>query len=770
MSDYDTWTVVNTSPHPRTLGQFNSVCTISNGYLGLKGNVAEQRDGYCPVTLINGVFDELDLFGQLRLSSEPRPYLDPRYFDTAGRSPAVANLPDPLFVQAFVNEHEISLGRGTVAGFVQTFDLKTGVYRYSFEYRDASGTTRVEMERFASLKHAHRVFMRYNLTLVDHEAALRLHSGINGRVHSNSTGERQFSVTELWTNPPQRCRLAAHTPAREHDVRLGVVNVLRGHAPGAAYGVTERDAVYTRHTLQPRKGETAVLERYVVLVCSEDLRHGVVAELDAELDAAVQQGFEAALEEQRAAWQELWQRCDVQIDGDDPAQLGLRFCLHHLIAAAPRFTDRLSVPVKLLSGEYYQGATFYDTDLFIVPFYTFTLPEIARTCLDFRYHGLRAGREIARQLGHDGAKLAWQAGPRGEECLGRWWRFTHAGIHVNADAAYALVQYLWVTGDDHYLAARGIDLLVETARFYASRAGYDADRDQYDLREVAGPDEGHSDSTNNFFTNCMAARNLRWAADMLDRVHRVDPAAHAAALQRLAVKAGEPQQWRRVADGLTLLWDARTRVYEQCEGFFGLKPISPELQEARRTRFVSVAPYQALNQPDVLLALALLRGEFDPDVRQANWEYYRGLSLNFSSMSFAINALMASDRGELDEAYKNFIIAVGGDLDESLTGRRDTFAGLHGSAAGGAWLVTVCGFGGVSLSEQGLRIEPKLPPAWTGLRFQLVLRGVIVHVAIDQEQVVLRTEPGRSVQFPVAVGGADLTLTGGQAHTVRYRA
>jgi len=776
MPDYDTWRVVNTSPDPHTLGQWNSVCTISNGYFGLKGNLAEERDGYCPVTLINGVYDELDMFSQIRASNEPRRYLDPRYFDSAGKSPAVANLPDSLFVQVFVGEREVSLGRGEVSSFTQVLDLQTGVYRYSFDYRDGAGrTTRIEMERFAALRHAHRVFMRYTITPLDHDAAIRLHSGINGRVYSNITGERQFRVTELWAWPPERCRLTAHTPARKHDVRLGVLNVLQVAQPPSAglqmAGVAEHDAIYTRYSFdQTRPGAPIALERYVVLVCSEDLRHGVIADLEAELDAAATQGFEAALAEQRAEWDALWQRCDVQIDGDDPAQLGLRFCLYHLLAAAPRFTDRLSVPVKLLTGEYYQGNTFHDTDLYIVPFYTFTQPELARTCLNFRYEGLRPGREVARQLGYDGAKLAWQAGPRGEECLGRWWRFAHTNIHINADVAYAVVQYYHATGDERYLAERGIDLLVETARFFASRATYDAARDRYNLHDVAGPDEGHCESTNNFYTNCLAIRNLRWAADRLAHLAATDPTAHATALRRLALKPDEPEKWRHVADRLTLLFDPETKVYEQCEGFNKLQPIPPDLLEQRKVWFVTVFPYQALNQPDVVMGLVLLRDEFPLDVRRANWEYHKDKSLNFSSMSFAINALMAADMGALDEAYKNFIITTGLDLDEALTGRRDTYAGVHGTACGGAWLTAVFGFGGVHLSDQGLRINPNLPPQWSSLRFNLALRGVVVNVAIDREQVALSVGQERKIELPVTVAGQPLLLRSGATYAVRYRA
>ncbi len=814
---YDTWKVVNTTPHPHTLGQWNSVATISNGYLGLKGNLAEQRAGYSPVTLINGVYDELDMFSQIRASAEERRYLDPRYFDTAGRSPAVANLPNPLAVQVYVADRELALERGTLEDFVQELDLRSGVYRYAFKFRDGGGhTTRIEMQRFACLRHAHRVFMRYRVTAVDHDAPLRIRSGITGQVFSNTTRERQFDVTELWAEPCERLRLTAKTPAREHLVRMGVVNRLIPSAcplpenagdceapPPAEVGrMIEHDAVWTYYDLTLRPGQSVTLDRTVVLTCSEDLRHGQMVDLERELDAAAAQDFDTALAEQRAAWAELWDRCDVQIDGDDPAQLGLRFCIFHILQAAPRFTDRLSVPVKLLTGEYYQGNTFYDTDTYIVPVYSFLLPDLARTCLNFRYEGLRPGREIARGLGYDGAKLAWQAGPHGEECLGRWWRFTHTNIHINADVSYALMQYWAATGDDRFLAERGIDLLVETARFFASRAKPDADG-AFHLVDVAGPDEGHCESTDNFYTNYLAIRNLRWAANMLAYLAEIDPEAHAAALRRLALRPDEPQRWRDVAAGLVLLYNPATKVYEQCQGFYQLKPIPPDLLENRKVWFVTVAPYQALNQPDVLMAMVLFRDDFSPDVRRANWDFYRDKSMDFSSMSFVLNCIMAADMGDMEAAYRHFIITCGEDLDEGLTGRRDTYAGLHGTASGGAWMAAVFGFGGVHLrlpdspaspcQEAGsegvasavelspyprpkregiaqklpaLRINPNLPPQWTALRFNLVLRGVTVRVAITPDEVTLQTGREHPLELPITVAGREVVLRSGESQRV----
>jgi kojibiose phosphorylase len=770
MSANDTWRITNTRHDAHALGQFNSVFAISNGYLGLKGNLQEDRDGYCPVTLINGVYDEIDQFGTLRPSNQERRYLDSRYFDTAGKSPAVANLPNPLFVRVYVGDREVSLGRGEIANFSQSLDLRTGLYCYAYDFRDAAGrTTRIEMARFASLKHAHRVFMRFTVTAIDHEATIRVHSGIEADVFSNTTRERQCHIVDAKVEPAERCVLHARTLARKHDVYLGVHHICRGAASASSpRGIVEHDAVYACYEFPSAAKQSISIDRCIVLTCSEDARHGVAADLESELSAAARQGFDAALEEQRGAWDGLWERADVQIDGDQHAQRYLRFCLYHLLAAAPRFTDKLSVPVKLLSGEHYQGNTFWDTDLYIVPSYVFTFPELAGTCLNFRYQGLKAGRHIARELGYAGAKFAWQAGPYGEECLGKWYRFVHTNIHIDADVVYSLMQYDWATGDDTFMRERGIDILTETARFYASRAQYDAVRDAYDIRDVAGPDEGHCESTNNFYTNYLAIRNLRWAADVVERLRDTDLDTFGRLSKRLKLELNEPKRWRDTADKLTLPFDPKTRVYEQYDGFYKLEPVPEDFLKNRKEWFATVFPYQALNQPDVVMALTLFRDDFDADVRRGNWEFYKDKSMNFSSMSHAINAIAAADAGDLDEAYRSFVISAGMDLDEELTGRSDTHAGLHGTAMGGAWLAAVFGFGGVSLSEKELRINPNLPPQWEGLRFNLVLHGDVVNVRIDHREIVLTAAAERRIELPLSVGGQARTLRSGETLRVRY--
>ena len=766
--EFDTWTVTNSRYDAHTLGQFNSVCTVSNGYLGLKGNVAEDRDGYSPVTLINGIYDELDMFGTIRASNEERRYLDETKFDAAGKSPAVANLPSPLYVRLFVDDQEATLTRATVRDFYQGFDLHSGVYSYTFIATDDGGrATRVAMTRFAALPHAHRAYMRYVVTPLNHDAPLRLLSGIDGQVHSNTTGERQFAVTERHALSPETLRLTARTPARGHDVELAVANAL--HVPSDEVRVVrEHDRIYTEYVLPGGRDRPITLDRFVVLASSEDARHNATIDVAAELAAAKREGFDDALIAQRAAWAPIWELADVQIEGDDLAQQYLRFCLYHVLAAIPRHADRLPVPVKLLTGEYYQGNTFYDTDLYIIPCYTFLFPEFGRAAINFRWHGLEPGRELARKFGYEGAKFAWQSGPYGEECLGDWWMFTHTNVHINGDVAYMLMQYVWATGDEGFLQAKGIDLLVETARFYASRVEYDAARDAYDMHNVTGPDEDHVGVTNELYTNYLARQNLRWAAEQVARLKAEQPPAYAEATRRLKLRDEEVDRWQEVSEKLTLLFDEQTKRYEQCAGFYQLKE-PPAFSRDRETWFETVFPYQALNQPDVVMALVLFRDAFPDDVARANWDFYKDRSMNFSSMSFVLNAIMAADMGDLDHAHENFLISAGEDIDEALTGRKDTYAGLHGTASGGAWMAAVFGFGGVHVSEQGLRVRPKLPSQWRRLRFNLVYRQQALTCVVTPDEVEVSTHPTGTGPVTFELAGEPVTLQPGATVKRTYR-
>ncbi|MBN1917827.1 MAG: glycoside hydrolase family 65 protein [Verrucomicrobia bacterium] len=753
-----------------------SVFTIANGYMAFKGDLAEERglleerNGRHAATLINGVFDTADMIGQIPVSKHERRYLDEDYFDGAGPSPSVANLPNPLAVRVFVGDDELVFERGRITRFSRTYELDRGLYGYAYTHTDCRGRkTRIAMQRFCDMANVHRAFMRYSVTPLNYSGTVRIMSGIDAAVRSNLTGDRQIDVVGGWPVSRDKASLLmeARTAHTGIHVKLAVRNVFARKPFASPLVLSSADSLFALYEFRARPNNEIRLDKTVIVACERDTDLAVYRDAAASLGHAQSDpvGFDAVLDANAGWWRDTWKRLDVTIHGDKKAQLALRFCLFHLMCAAPRHADAASVPCKLLTGEHYQGTTFYDTDLYIEPVFTFTFPDVARRMLAYRHAGLGPGRAIATDLGCKGAKLAWQSGPDGIEALGKWYVFTHTNIHINSDVAYSLMQYLDATGDWRFMRERGAELLVETARFYASRARRNTDG-SYSFLDVAGPDEGHCHSTDNVYTNLLAQKNLRAAIRMLGALRRDHREDYTRLVNALAIGQREPAEWRRVANGLRILYDPETKLYEQYDGFYELEPAPADLLEGRTQWFATVAPYQALNQPDVVMAHVLLRDEIPDDVKRANWAYYRHKSMNFSSMSFGINSIMAAIVGEMDEAYRSFMRSAAMDLDPTLTGRGDTGDGLHGTAMGAAWMAAVFGFGGITLSNGRLLVEPRLPKHWKSLAFTLQIQGESFRFTITPKRVLIKAGKRRSVTLPARIMGRNTVLRSGCAFSL----
>ncbi len=728
----------------------------------------EFRVNRSPTTIINGVFDRVDMFSLIRPSNRERRYLDPEYFDSAGPSPSVANLPDPLFTRIFVDGRQISFKLGIVRDFQQCCDLRSGIYTCEYEFEDQEEhVTRISMTRFCDMQNVHRAYIRYSITPLNHSARIEVHSGIDASVRSNLTGERQLNVIERHADGD---RLSTITETCSSKIKVHNTASVKIHGPSHVEktAIHEDEALYFRFMIDAKSNEPVVIDKVIAISASTDGKYGFECDLAEELDRAEAEGFDAAKTRTKEFWESLWENIDVTIEGDDNAQLYLRFALYHLVAAASRHSDRLSVPCKLLTGEHYQGTTFYDTDLYIEPFYVFTNPEWARNMLSYRHHGLMHAKPIAEVLGYKGAKFAWQSGPDGVECLGDWYRFTKTNIHINADVSYSLMLYYRATGDTAFMIKKGIDIFVETSRFYASRAVYDTANDRYDLREVTGPDEGHVACTNEFYTNYLASKNLSYAVEFLRMLREKRPEEYSKVVERLSLSEEEIEVWEEISRKLTFYFDEKTKVYEQCEGFHKLKPVPKDFLANRDAWFSTVFPYQALNQPDVVMALMLFRDEFSEETKRANWEFYKARSMNFSSMSYVVNSIMAKEMGEMDDAYRDFIVSAGMDLDPTLTGRDDTHEGLHGTALGGAWMAAVFGFGGVTLGHNGLTINPRLPARWNSMMFKLVLRGELLEFKITHKNIEITIDDKASLSMPAVIAGKETRLESGKSCNFSY--
>jgi kojibiose phosphorylase len=488
------------------------------------------------------------------------------------------------------------------------------------------------------------------------------------------------------------------------------------------------------------------------------------------LDWAARQGVGGLLGRHEAAWEQRWRAAEVVVEGDPDAQRALRFALYHLMSAGDT-SGVASIGARGLTGRGYRGHVFWDTDVFVLPFFVATHPPTATALIEYRHRRLPAARTKAAALGYRGALYPWESADTGDEATPPFAPGAAGGHipiltgaqehHIAADVAWAAWRYWQSTGDDDFLATRGVEILVETARFWASRARRRRDG-RLHIGRIIGPDEYHESVSDNAFTNVLARWNLERAAEAVDRL-RDGPSE---ALAGLAVRPSEPERWRRVAAGLVDGFDPDTGLYEQFAGFFGLKslvaaelaarPFAADLVLGRD----QLRRSQIIKQADVLMLAHMLPEIVPADVVAVNHHYYEPRTSHGSSLSPAVHAVIAARVGALDEALAYFRMAAAIDLGDEMG---NASLGVHMAALGGLWQAATAGFGGTRIEGDALRVDPRLPPPWRRLAFPVLFRGARVEVDVAGDTLTLTL--GAPAQ--IAVGARPPTrLTAGR-HVAR---
>ena len=459
-------------------------------------------------------------------------------------------------------------------------------------------------------------------------------------------------------------------------------------------------------------------------------------------------GWEAALERHEAAWLRRWEAGDVIIDGDDTVQRSVRFAVYHLVSTANPEDEHVSVGARALSGDVYFGHVFWDTEIYLLPFYTAVWPEAARAMLMYRFHTLPAARAKAAKMGWKGALYAWESADTGEETTPEHVVGEHGEQieiltgkmeqHISADIAYAVWRYWTATGDDAFFLDAGAEIVLETARFWASRAALEGDGKRH-IRHVIGPDEYHEDVDDNAFTNVMARWNIARALEAIETIETRWPDRAAGLRQRLEIDEAELADWRDAVARIVTGYDPATELYEEFAGYDALEPIDLA-QYADRTVPIDVIlgrertqKSQVVKQADVVALGALLPEAFPGAALEANYRHYEPRTGHGSSLSPAMHALVAARIGDTDLAltYLDRIARLDGD--PSAAG------GVRIAGLGGIWQAVVLGFGGLDISGDVLAIDPKLPPRWRSLSYHVCFRGrrVAVHIAHGKVEATL---------------------------------
>ncbi|MBA9064749.1 trehalose/maltose hydrolase-like predicted phosphorylase [Methylobacterium fujisawaense] len=498
-----------------------------------------------------------------------------------------------------------------------------------------------------------------------------------------------------------------------------------------------------------------------------------------ELAAARTLGWRGILARHEAAWAERWRCSDIRVTGDDAAQAALRFAIYHLNGAANPEDPHVSVAARALTGDDYRGHVFWDTEIFLVPFYALTWPEAARTLLMYRFRTLDAARAKAAQMGCRGALYAWESADSGSEVTPAQTVGPDRKIldvlcgsqeqHISADVAYAVWQYWQATEDEAFLQEAGAEIILETARFWTWRAAPEADGRRH-IRTVIGPDEYHEGVDDNAFTNGMARWTIARGLDVAALVQARWPETWARLARSLDLGEAELAHWREAAEAIATGFDPATGLFEQFAGFSALETVDLNAYAGRSVPMDVVLGRertqraQVIKQADVVALLALLPEAFPGASGGTNFDHYEPRCGHGSSLSRAMHGLAAARLGRAEAALSYFRRSAAIDLADTHVA---IGGGIHVAALGGVWMIAILGFAGLSLRADGLAFDPCLPADWQSLDFRIRWRGRDLAVAIDGTTRVLRVALDRGAPMTVFAGGAAFVIAMDRPLTVK---
>jgi alpha,alpha-trehalose phosphorylase len=741
------WCVRETSLNLDTLAQSESVFALSNGHIGLRGNLDEGEPHGLPGTYLNSVYE-------LR----PLPYAEGGYgYPESGQT--IINVTNGKLIRLLVGDEPFDVRYGELRSHERLLDLRAGTLTRKAEWTSPAGdTVRVTSTRLVSLVQRSVAAICYEVEAVDQQVRIVAQSELVANESLPMGGKDPRAAAALETPLAHEECLAYHEAvAMVHRTRQSGLRIAAamGHeidCPDSRIRTDVSDDV-GRVTVATRlePGQRMRIVKYITYGwSSRRSRPALHDQVMAALASARLSGWSGLVREQREALDDFWDGADVEVDGDPEVQQAVRFGLFHVLQAGAR-GERRPIPSKGLTGPGYDGHTFWDTESFVLPVLTYTQPHAVADALRWRQSTLDHAKERAEQLGLAGAAFPWRT-IQGDECSGYWPAGT-AAFHIGADIADAVKRYLDATEDEEFARDVGLELLVQTARLWRSLGHHDA-QGRFRIDGVTGPDEYSAIADNNVYTNLMAEQNLRAAADLAE--------SHPGAAEKLGVTDEETSSWRDAAADMYVPYDERLGVHPQSEDFTEHAPWDFESTTDDQYPLMLNFPYfdiyrkQVVKQADLVLAMHLRSEAFTAEQKARNFAYYEALTVRDSSLSACTQAVMAAETGHLDLAHDYLGEAALMDLGDLEHNTRD---GLHIASLAGAWTALVAGLGGMRVTDGRLAFRPRLPGGITRLIFRMRFRGRRLKIHINAREVTYELLSGEPLE--IGHNGEKLSLDGG---------
>lgn len=740
----DPWKLREVAFDIDVLPQAETLFALANGHIGMRGTLDEGEPHGLPGSYLNSVYEK-----------RPLPHAEAAYGNPES-SETVINVTDGKLFRLLVEDEPFDIRYGELLEHERELDFRDGVLRRNVMWRSPAGqTVRVHSERIVSLTQRSIAAIKYEVEAVDKELRIVVQSELvaNEQMPGESKDPRTAAVLHKpLVAEDQSCTgtfvSLTHT-TRESGLRVSAAmdHSIEGPSATLVSSDVNHDTGRVTITTVLQPGERLQVLKFLGYGWSSArslpaLRDQVAA----ALTMAKHTGWTNLLEEQANYLRDYWDNSDVVIDGDAELQQAIRLGLFHIMQCTAR-AERRAIPAKGLSGPGYDGHAFWDMETFLLQVLTYTHPAAAADTLRWRHSILPMARERAQQLGFKGALFPWRT-IAGEECSGYWPAGT-AAFHIDADIADAVIRYLDVTQDEQFERSIGLELLVETARFWRSVGQFDL-TGKFRIDGVTGPDEYSSIADNNVYTNLMAQRNLWAAADVA--------AKHNDHAQAMGVSNEDIAAWRSAADAMYVPFDEARGIHPQSENFTNHEVWDFANTPDEKYPLLLHYPYldlyrkQVVKQADLVLAMQMRPDVFSDEQMRKNFEYYEAITVRDSSLSACTQAVMAAWCGHLDLAYDYLGESALVDLHDLAGNTRD---GLHMASLAGSWAILTIGFGGMVLSDGVLTFKPRLPHDLNRVGFNVNMRGRLLRVEITKETVTYRNESAE----PIEIGHYDELVT-----------
>jgi len=764
----DEWSIVEKAFRPEFLAQVETMLALGNGYLGMRGCPEEGGPNAENGTFINGFYESWPIvYGE-----------DAFGFAKTGQT--ICNVTDSKIIKLFVDDEPFWLPTAQLLSYDRRLNMKAGTLDRNVLWETPAGKqVSITSRRLVSFVNRHVAAISYCVTLVNTQASVVISSEMVTNKPSGDNNRddprlaRAFAGRVLHPqNHYSRDRrvVLCHATERSHfTLTCAIDHTIESSCAHSHKVVCTPDFGQVAFTVDAKPGCSIQLTKYMVYHSSQTASaEQLCGRAEWTMDRVVAQGCSRLLASQEHHMDDFWRRSDVQIKNISEhraqrstveIQQAIRFNLFHILQASAR-AEQTGVPAKGLTGQAYEGHYFWDTEIYVLPFLTYTSPQIARNLLIFRYKMLRQARARARELSHRGAMFPWRT-ISGEEASAYYAAGT-AQYHINADIMYALRRYVKATGDDLFLQKWGAEMLVETARLWLDLGFYsDAKGGKFCINGVTGPDEYNAVVNNNAYTNLMARENLRYAAEVVESLRTAEPEAYNELARKTALEPSEAKAWIRAADSMYVPHDEKLNIILQDDNFLDREPW--DFGNTPRDHYPLLLFYHPLNiyrrrvikQADVVLAMFLLGNAFPLEVKKRNFDFYDPLTTGDSSLSSCVEAIIAAQVGDMDKAILYGMAALLMDLADVGGNVKD---GCHIASMGGTWMMLTYGFGGMRDDDGLLSFWPRRAPEEDAiLRFPLTYRGKVLEVEIGLDKVEYALREGERLVIRHEMQEVELT-------------